>query len=223
MRDHVIVVPNDNIIIVDGMVLRFDYEKPENVHAIQWHNGKGHIEFTDDSPNTDVEDYDSQVAPFVTLWQVEKDRLDAEVAAAEAEFNRLENVKARKLAAIDSETSSAILAGFTCEATPTDTGKSELLYFSYDEFDQQNFADAAMAMQLASVSDGSIPTSTPWNAYRNHTAENKGELVILNLTAETFVPIYAAAMQHKAINMAEGGRRKAAVAAAQTKEEVESI
>lgn len=134
----------------------------------------------------------------------------------------LDEVKARKLAAIDAETSAAIMAGFECEVTPPDTGTPELLHFSYDEFDQQNFADAAVSMQLASASGG-IPTTTPWNAYRNHTADSKGELVILQLTAETFLPIYAAALNHKTAKMAEGGRRKAAVAAAQTVEDVEAI
>ena len=134
----------------------------------------------------------------------------------------LDEVKARKLASIDAETSAAIMAGFECEVTPPDTGTPELLHFSYDEFDQQNFADAAVSMQLASASGG-IPTTTPWNAYRNHTADSKGELVILQLTAETFLPIYAAALNHKAAKMAEGGRRKAAVAAAQTVEDVEAI
>lgn len=143
--------------------------------------------------------------------------------APEPEPEPLETVKARKLASIDAETSAAILAGFECEATPPDTGTPELLHFSYDGFDQQNFADAAVSMQLAAAAGGAIPTSTPWNAYRGHTADSKGELVILHLTAETFVPIYAAALQHKAAKMAEGGQRKAAVAAAQTVEEVEAI
>ena len=134
----------------------------------------------------------------------------------------LDEVKARKLAAIDAETSAAIMAGFECEVTPPDTGTPELLHFSYDEFDQQNFADAAISMQLASASGG-IPATTPWNAYRNHMADSKGELVILQLTAETFLPIYAAALNHKAAKMAEGGRRKATVAAAQTVEDVEAI
>lgn len=135
----------------------------------------------------------------------------------------LDEVKALKLAAIDAETSAAILAGFECEATPPDTGQPELLHFSYDEFDQQNFADAAISMQLASAS-GDIPTATPWNAYRNHnTADAKGELVILHLTAETFLPIYAAALTHKAAQMAIGGQRKAAVTAAQSVEDVEAI
>lgn len=135
----------------------------------------------------------------------------------------LDEVKARKFATIDAETSSAIMAGFECEATPPDTGTPELLHFSYDGFDQQNFADAAVSMQLATASDGGIPTTTPWNAYRNHTADSKGDLVILQLTAETFLPIYAAALNHKATKMAEGGQRKAAVAAAQTVEDVEAI
>ena len=135
----------------------------------------------------------------------------------------LEQVKLDKLATIDAETSSAIMAGFECEATPPDTNVPELLHFSYDSFDQQNFADAAVSIQLSTASDGGIPTTTPWNAYRNHPADSKGDLVILQLTAETFLPIYAAALNHKATKMAEGGQRKAAVAAAQTVEEVEAI
>ena len=136
---------------------------------------------------------------------------------------RLLQRKEQKIAQIDAETSSAIMAGFECEATPPDTNTPELLHFSYDSFDQQNFADAAVSMQLATSSDGGIPTTTPWNAYRNHTADSKGDLVILQLTAETFLPIYAAALNHKATKMAEGGQRKAAVAVAQTVEEVEAV
>lgn len=219
----VTVVPADNLIIVDGEALVFPFDTPANMHALQWREEQGHTEWTD-GPNKPLatEDYDDQVAPYVELWQAEKDRLDAEIAAAEAEYNKLENVKARKLATIDAETSSAILAGFTCEATPPDTNVPEPLHFSYDEFDQQNFADAAVSMQLATAG-GAIPTTTPWNAYRNHTDTSKGDLVILQLTAETFVPIYAAALNHKATQMALGGQRKAAVQAAQTVEEVEAI
>lgn len=141
----------------------------------------------------------------------------------EGNAERLLQRKEQKVAQIDAQTSSAIMAGFECEATPPDTNTPELLHFSYDSFDQQNFADAAVSMQLATASDGGIPTTTPWNAYRNHTADSKGDLVILQLTAETFLPIYAAALNHKAAKMAEGGQRKAAVATAQTVEEVEAI
>ena len=221
---QVTVVPADHLIIVDGATLVFTYVAPENLHALQWRGDTGHTEWTD-GPNKPLtaEDYDEQVVPYVALWEEEKRRLEAEAAAAEEAYNSLENVKARKLSAIDAETSSAIMAGFECEATPPDTGTPELLHFSYDSFDQQNFADAAVSMQLATASDGGIPTTTPWNAYRNHTADSKGELVTLQLTAETFLPIYAAALNHKAAQMAIGGQRKAAVAAAQTVEDVEAI
>lgn len=220
----VTVVPDDNLIIVDGKALVFPFDAPTNMHALQWRGDGGHTEWTD-GPNEPLtaEDYDGQVAPYVALWEGEKKRLEAEAAAAEEVYNSLENVKARKLVAIDAETSTAIMAGFECEATPPDTGTPELLHFSYDEFDQQNFADAALSMQLATASAGVIPTATPWNAYRGHTEDSKGELVILHLTAETFLPIYAAALNHKATKMAEGGQRKAAVATAQTVEEVDAI
>ena len=225
MKTHVTVIPSDGIISVDGEVLFLDGIKSETFHALQWHDGAGHVEPGNGLPNEELstDDYAGRVAPFVALWEEEKRRLEAEAAAAEEAYNSLENVKARKLATIDAQTSSAIMAGFECEATPPDTGTPELLHFSYDEFDQQNFADAAVSMQLATASDGGIPTTTPWNAYRNHTADSKGELVILQLTAETFLPIYAAALNHKATKMAEGGQRKAAVASAQTVEDVEAI
>ena len=225
MKTHVTVIPSDGIIAVDGEVLFLDGITSETFHALQWHDGAGHVEPGNGLPNEELstDDYAGRVAPFVALWETEKERLTAEAAAAEEAYNSLENVKARKLAVIDAETSAAILAGFECEATPPDTGVPELLHFSYDSFDQQNFADAAVSMQLATASDGGIPTTTPWNAYRNHTADSKGDLVILQLTAETFLPIYAAALNHKATKMAEGGQRKAAVAAAQTVEEVEAI
>lgn len=224
MKEHVTVIPSDGIISVDGEVLFLDSIKSETFHALQWHDGAGHVEPGDGLPNEELstDAYAGRVAPYVALWEEEKERLTAEAAAAEEAYNSLENVKARKLAAIDAETSAAILAGFECEATPPDTGQPELLHFSYDEFDQQNFADAALSMQLVATS-GDIPTSTPWNAYRGHTADSKGELVILNLTAETFLPIYAAALNHKATQMAIGGQRKAAVAATQTVEDVEAI
>ena len=225
---RVTVVPADKLMIVDGLALTFNFSAPKGMHALQWDGEQGHIEWqgSDDEPphNEPLEaaSYADQVASYVDLWTKEKTRLDNEAAAAEAEYNSLPNVKARKLASIDAETTLTIMAGFTCEATPPDTNVPEQLHFSYDEFDQQNFADAAVSMQLAAAGGG-IPTTTPWNAYRNHTADNKGDLVILQLTAETFVPIYAAALNHKATQMAIGGQRKAAVQAAKTKEEVEAI
>ena len=94
----VTVVPVDNVILVNNVPLQFDYkpiEGHEQVHAIQWHSGKGVLEFADYSGRD--ADYETDVAPYVALWESETARLDAEAAAKEAEYNKLENVVARKL------------------------------------------------------------------------------------------------------------------------------
>ena len=69
MKQHVTVVSSDRLIIIDGNALRFDFPAPENMHALQWHDGSGHIEWTDDinHPLT-PDDYEADVAPFVDLW-----------------------------------------------------------------------------------------------------------------------------------------------------------
>ena len=100
MKQHVIVVPSDRLIIVDGVPLQFAFPVPENLHAVQWHNGTGEMEWTDDinHPLTPA-DYAEDVAPFVELWEAEKARLDEEAAAAEAarlaEYNSPEARAAR--------------------------------------------------------------------------------------------------------------------------------
>lgn len=95
MKQHVTVVPSDHLIIVDGVALCFDFPAPENMHALQWHEGSGHIEWTDDinHPLTPA-DYAEDVAPFVALWEAEKSLRDKKSAEAEVarltEYNSLE-------------------------------------------------------------------------------------------------------------------------------------
>lgn len=98
MEEHVTVIPEDGIISVGGVPMQFKFPPVaghEKVHAIQWHDGKGVIEFSDYTGRD--ADYETDVAPYVALWEAEKARLDAEAAAKKAEYNRLENVVARKL------------------------------------------------------------------------------------------------------------------------------
>jgi hypothetical protein len=111
MTNHITVVPSDHLIIVDGEGLHFAFTAPADVHALQWHEGTGHLEFTDGKPNQLLEgeaDFALHVQPFVTLWQAEKAHLDAEAAqaeseaaaarvAAEAAYNSLDATRARKL------------------------------------------------------------------------------------------------------------------------------
>lgn len=98
MEKDVTIVPVDNVILVNGIHLQLDFkpiEGHEQVHAIQWHDGKGVIEFSDYTGRD--ADYETDVAPYVALWEAEKVKLDAEAAAKEAEYNKLENVISRKL------------------------------------------------------------------------------------------------------------------------------
>lgn len=86
MKQHVTIVPSDRLIMVNGAALRFAFSAPANLHALQWHEGKGHRELTD-APNQSLcgeAQYAGEVAPYVALWEAEKARLEAEAAAAEA-------------------------------------------------------------------------------------------------------------------------------------------
>lgn len=124
---QVTIVPADKLIIVNGEALIFDWEPiEENVHAIQYHNNSGHIEYEDVSANTSItsEDYETKVKPYVDLWQVEKNRLLEEQRKAEEEYNSVENVRARKLNELNSlfvqaETNGTIDSsiGFKIDAT----------------------------------------------------------------------------------------------------------
>ena len=125
----------------------------------------------------------------------------------------LEELKADKVIQIDSETSAAILAGF--EYTIDGTSYR----FSYDSFDQQNFSDTANMCQLALSGIEGLPTSVTWNSYLED-----GTLVQQEFEAQAFLKLYTSgAMVHKATQMTIGGQRKAAVQAAQSKEELDKI
>lgn len=135
----------------------------------------------------------------------------------------LEQAKTKKIAVIDAQTSSAITAGFEYEIDPG-TGTAESLHFSYDSFDQQNFADSANVAALTISGVEGLPSAVTWNAYRNYTADTGGELVRLTLDPTAFLALYTGgALAHKAAKMEAGGRRKAAVEAATTIDEVEAV
>ena len=138
-----------------------------------------------------------------------------------SEKELLLRAQAAKIVSIDAETAAAITAGFFYVV------EGITYHFSYDTFDQQNFADTANVALLSQMGGQGLPESVAWNAYKNW-QDGKGELVRLTFTAETFLALYTAgAVAHKAARMAEGGSRKEAVAAAvargATIEELEAI
>ncbi len=125
----------------------------------------------------------------------------------------LEEVKTAKLAQIDSETSAEVLAGFVYEVDGV------RYRFSYDAFDQQNFADTANVCILKLNGTAGLPDSVVWNSY----SIPDGDLVRQTFDAAGFLRLYTAgAIAHKNSVMQEGGARKSAVEAAATIEEVES-
>ena len=125
----------------------------------------------------------------------------------------LDKVKASKKTQIDVETSAAILAGF-------DYAVNGVTYhFSYDAFDQQNFADTANVCIMKQAGMPGLPDSVMWNAY----TVPDDELVRLTFDAPGFLAFYAGgAMKHKNGTIQRGGERKAAVEAATPPEEVEA-
>lgn len=125
----------------------------------------------------------------------------------------LDELKAAKAAQIDAETSAAIASGF-------DYAVGGVTYhFSYDTFDQQNFADTANVCLMKQSGMPGLPESVTWNAY----TVPGGELERLTFDASGFLALYAGgAMNHKNETMQRGGERKAAVEAAATPEEVEA-
>lgn len=88
MRDAVTVVPVDKLIIVDKEPLFFEYIADPAIHAIQWYNGKGEKEFTDGTINEKFteEGYEKHVAPFVVLWEQEKETREQKLLAIQEQM-----------------------------------------------------------------------------------------------------------------------------------------
>ena len=125
----------------------------------------------------------------------------------------LEEQKEATRQRIDNETQASIEAGFSYSIDDIE------YHFSYDAFDQQNFADTANACLMAQSGISGLPQSVTWNAY-----DKDGTLVRITLTASDFLSLYAGgALAHKAAKMEAGGVRKASVDTATTAEELLSI
>ncbi len=98
MRDHVIIIPADRFMSVDGVPLWFDYTAPATLHALQWHKGAGHQEWTDAANTALTEaDYTLTVEPYVRLYETEYARLVEEANAPPT----LEKAKDAKLTEIN--------------------------------------------------------------------------------------------------------------------------
>ncbi len=188
MEEHVTVIPGDGVISVNGIPMQFKFPPVaghEKVHAIQWHYGSGTLEldgFTGE-PLT-AADYDRAVAPYVQFWTTEKARREAEKAAQEAEYNRIENVKARKLAELnrameEANVSSSVSikssVGYTVNANTTAkqnvdglitamtaTGRDTVSFMTFDNQLVELTLEQLKAIQLELISYGNNLYARKW-------------------------------------------------------------
>ena len=145
MQNHVTVIPQDKTIIVDGQGLRFDFAAPADLHALQWHNGSGHVEFSDElTPNLIIqgqEDYEKYVRPYVQMWE----EIDTSSSMMEPgqESTVEQRIKSRLLE-IDLESVRPLRAKVSGTSTPEDDATLAAL-------EQEA---GALRVELAGLSDG---------------------------------------------------------------------
>lgn len=131
----------------------------------------------------------------------------------------LQLVKAEAISKIDAYTQSDILAGFDYLMD------GEVLHFSYQYEDQQNFSDTfnGVAMRvLMGITE--LPDAIEWNGWRNHTGDYKGDMVRFVLDVDAFLSLYTrGALAHKSYHMGIHGERKKAIEACNTVEEINQL
>lgn len=103
----VTVIPADKFVVVNGEALSFDFEAPANIHAIQWQNDNGHVEFKDPAkfPNKEITqaDYNTYVKPYVDAFNKEKARLKADAERREKEYQEWYNSEEQRFVRLRAE------------------------------------------------------------------------------------------------------------------------
>ena len=118
-KDVTIIMP-DRSVSVDGTGVVID-SIDTDIHAIQWHNGSGHVEFSDElTPNLIIqgqEDYEKYVRPYVQMWE----EIDHNVTTTEqySELTEEQQIKNR-LSQIDLESVRPLRAKVSGTSTPED-------------------------------------------------------------------------------------------------------
>ena len=119
---HLTVVPADNLIVLNNEGLQLEnvpfhiLEQHNLMHALQYHNGKGHIEWTEERNEVNriltEDDFETDVQPYVEMFIAEKkikeqkeeeERIEQErlYNSEEQRFIRLRSARDGKLAASD--------------------------------------------------------------------------------------------------------------------------
>lgn len=186
MRARVTVIPEDKMIVVDGIAAIVNTVFPDCLHAIQWCDGQGHAEWKDARPNTMIvgaDGYAAWVAPLVQVWD------DAQEAAASPPPEpTLDEVVSAKLAAIQFEKCRVRDGGFLVDG----------VLFDSDPAARTSYLELAMRFQVDPA------FSTRWKA-------SAGVWVEMNATL--FARVQAAGTAHMQAAFAWQATRDAEVAA----------
>ena len=90
------IVPSDKIISIDGnglLNIQQDFSwVPANVHAVQWYDTWGEVEYNDGTPNERIEEL-GVFAEAETKYNAEKARIQAELDAIEAARDYLQELR----------------------------------------------------------------------------------------------------------------------------------
>lgn len=79
----VTIIPSDKMVIVDGRPLNLEFALP-NVHAVQWRETEGEIDYTDGRERKRITSLDAGLQSLIVKYEVEKQRIADANAAAEA-------------------------------------------------------------------------------------------------------------------------------------------
>ncbi|MBD5640949.1 MAG: hypothetical protein HDQ91_00830 [Desulfovibrio sp.] len=167
---------------------KYIYQDTEYGSLWQIRQKAPNLVFSDDTPSDLL-----AILGITVIEEPDPEPDPAEAARAELEM---------KIREIDAETSAAITAGFDYEI------RNREYHFSYDSWDQQNFADTANACLLKRSGAQGVPSTVTWNGYED------GNLARLELSPDEFVALYVGgALAHKQACMEAGGAKKAALLA----------
>ena len=74
------IIPDDKIIIVDGVAVVCDFDIDSDIHAVQWDGSSGHVEYkSKDNTTLSSNEYES----YITLHSNEKTRQEQTIQDAE--------------------------------------------------------------------------------------------------------------------------------------------
>ncbi len=107
------IIPDDNLILINGSGLVFDFTAPEGLHALHYDTGTqtGEAEWDGaaNQPLTDAE-FADLVKPFISAYEAEKSRLEEEAAKQKAEEEAIYNSEEQRFVRLRSERDKRISA-----------------------------------------------------------------------------------------------------------------